>query len=380
MKKRLLIMIMGLIFILNTTNVTVNAAGNEPSSWAEEEVNKALEENMVPGTLRLGYTNDVKRYEYVLIALELLELKNIQVSITTKYPFYDIYGHEYESEIVKAYNAGIIKGNGDGTFRPDDPINRQEISALVVNLVKRLENVSTVDTSNRYAYSDTEAISSWATPYINYCYNNKVMNGVGKDANGKDIIDPKGKATREQAIILLYRLANNAELFETIDLGTISVVSYPDDVGELSSGQTSEASTVINDFAKVFGQPLAKELISVSQLENVEIVTLSKNYVQINFINEGTITIAHDGYGVDMKLRLNDLSLANRITTYTDLARIVNDSEALEDAMYRDINMLGSDLSYGFNQSLSSNEAYLSYAETVEGVNWFVFSYQFNSN
>lgn len=380
MKKRLLIMIMGLIFILNTTNISVDAASNKPSSWAEEEVNKALEENMVPSSLRIGYTYNIKRYEYVLIALELLELNNDQVSIIRKYPFYDIYGHEYETEIVKAYNAGIINGNGDGTFRPDDPINRQEITALVVNLVKRLENISTVDTTNKYTYSDTEAISNWATPYINYCYNNKIMNGTGKDANGKDIIDPKGKATREQAIILLYRLANNAELFETIDLGTISVVSYPDDIGGSSSGQTSEASTVINDFAKVFGQTLAKEVISVSKLDNTEIVTLSKNYVQINFINEGTITISHDGYGVDMKLRLNDLSLANRITTYLDLARIVNDSEALEDAMYRDINVFGSDVSHGFNQSLSSNETYISFAETVEGVNWFDFSYQFNSN
>lgn len=380
MKKRIITMIMGLIFILNTTNVTVNAGSNDPSSWAEEEVTKALEEGIVPDNLIGSYRYNVKRYEYVLIALELFELNNGSVTITTSYPFYDIYGHEYEDEIVKAYNAGIIKGNGDGTFRADDFINRQEISALVVNLVKILDDVETVDTSSNYTYSDASDISGWATGYINYCYNNNIMNGVGKDGNGLDRIEPQGLASREQAIMLLYRLANNSNLFETIDLGTIDIVTYVDDTTDTANPESVEPSTVINDFAKVFGVPIAEELIEISKMENVEIGALSKNYVQINFINEGTITMSDVGYGVDMKLRLNDLTLVNRITTFTDLARLVNDTEALEDVMYRDINMFGSDLEYGFNQSLSETESYVSFAETISDVNWYDFSYQYTSN
>lgn len=373
MNKRILTIVVGLILILNTANVSVRAGSNDPSSWAQEEVLKAIEENIVPESLKSGYQYPIKRYEYVLIALELLELNNDKITISKQYPFYDIYGHEYEDEIVRAYNAGIINGNGDGTFRPDDLINRQEISALVVNLVKRLQQITTVDTTSKYTYSDSAAISKWATSYINYCYNNKIMNGVGKDANGKDKIDPKGQATREQAIMLLYRLANNSELFKTFDLGTIPVINHQLD------GSKTEESSVINDFAKVFGQPLAKKLIEVSKESGVEISSLAKDFVQINFVNEGSITISDYGNGVDVKLRLNDLSLVNRITTYVDMARIVNDTDALEGTLYRDVNML-EDLSYGSNLSLSETEAYSSYSETIENVNWFVFSYQFNSN
>ena len=374
MKKRIITMIMGLIFILNTTNIQVSAGSDDPSSWAEEEVTQALNKDIVPDSLSGSYQNNIKRYEYVLLALELFELNNESVTITKNYPFFDIYGHEYEDEIVKAYNAGIIKGNGDGTFRPDDFINRQEISVLVVNLVKILDNVEEVNTASTYKYSDIGEISNWATGYVNYCYNNKIMNGVGKDNKGIDKIDPKGLATREQAIMLLYRLANNSELFATYDLGTIPVINQD------LSGNITEPSTVINDFAKVFGQPLAKELIKVSGMDGVLISKLTENFVSIEFENEGTITMSNYGYGVDMKLSLTDVSLVNRITTFVDLARLVNDSDALTGVVYRDANIFETDVTYGYSQNLSENEAYISYTETEDDVNWFVFSYQYNSN
>jgi len=200
--KLLLILTLSMSMLLSS--ITIMAA-DEPSSWALEEVNSALSQGFVPSSLQNGYQTDIKRYEYVLLALELLKEKKINIKITSRYPFTDIYDHPYEDEIVQAYNAGIIKGNGDGTFRPDDPITRQEIASLVVNLVKVLDQKETLDTSSSYEYSDQASISSWAKGYINYCYNNNIMNGVGKDGNGKDRIQPLGKATREQAILLWYR-------------------------------------------------------------------------------------------------------------------------------------------------------------------------------
>jgi len=379
--KRNLVIILGLILVLNTVILPIEISASAPSSWAEEKVTKAVSEEIVPNQLRSSYQSEIKRYEYVLIALELLQLNNDQVAIAQNYPFYDIHGHPYEAEIVKAYNADIIKGDGNGTFRPDDPINRQEIASLVVNLAKRLNNVETLNLAQTKTYSDVTSISSWATGYINYCYNNKIMNGVGKDANGLDRIDPLGYASREQAILLLYRLAENSGLFTDIDLGTITVVSYTDNGNDdVDPNETSVESTTINEFAKVFGRTLAKALIELSNESNVEIASLEKEFVYINFINEGKITISHDGFGVDMKLRLKNLSDVNQISDYISLAKVLNNSESLEDVMYRDLNLLGSDPTYGFSQQLSDNESYSSRTEIIDDITWFEFSYRLNSN
>lgn len=49
--------------------------------------------------------------------------------------FSDINGHWAESEIEKAYSTGIINGDGDGTFRPDDTITRAEYVKMFTAMV-----------------------------------------------------------------------------------------------------------------------------------------------------------------------------------------------------------------------------------------------------
>ncbi len=373
MYKRKLAFILGLILILNVIFLGVSVNGVvDISSWAIEEVTAAESENIVPISLKSNYQTEIKRYEYVLLALELLKLKNDEVSIITKYPFTDIYEHTYEEEIVKAYNAGIIKGNGDGTFRPDDPINRQEIASLIVNLVERLDNKEITDKVGRYIYSDTNLIKDWAKGYINYCYNNEIMNGVGKDSNGIDKIDPLGQATREQAIMLLYRLADNKNLLSTTDLGTITVYKHIDDSGIKKAVQ----SETINEFTKIFSKELAKELINLSKLDNIRITDLFENYVLISFNNGGVIIISNDGYVTDITLELTSLSDTIETEQFIKLVEIIHDSTALEDVLYRDINSLKTDSTYSLELELSDKETYSSRFESNDEFEIFLFDYQ----
>ncbi len=264
-------------------SVRVFAASDEPSSWAETEVNAAIEEGIVPDDLEMGYTSDIKRYEYVLLALQLLDANQDTVTVTRQYPFTDIIGHPYEEAIVKAYNAGIIKGNGDGTFRPDDPITRQEIASLVYNLVKRLEHTDELVNAMTYTYADESQIGSWAKPYIDYVYRYEIMNGTGKNASGAAWIEPLGKATREQAILLLYRLANQQELFKEYDLGTVPVMMPIEPANDASDIEyEKQDSPVINDVARTLGEPFAKAIIKVASEENVVITSLSENVIQMD--------------------------------------------------------------------------------------------------
>jgi len=47
--------------------------------------------------------------------------------------------HPHAKAIATAYVYGLVQGNPDGTFRPDDPINRAEVAKLVALLLKLRE-------------------------------------------------------------------------------------------------------------------------------------------------------------------------------------------------------------------------------------------------
>ncbi len=52
--------------------------------------------------------------------------------------FKDTQGHWAEKHIEKLKKAGIVNGNEDGTFRPDEPITRAQAAVMVANVLTYL--------------------------------------------------------------------------------------------------------------------------------------------------------------------------------------------------------------------------------------------------
>ena len=55
----------------------------------------------------------------------------IKMNDTELVSFNDVSGHKFESSIIKATKAGLIKGYDDGSFRPNNPIRRAEIAVIL---------------------------------------------------------------------------------------------------------------------------------------------------------------------------------------------------------------------------------------------------------
>ncbi len=183
----------------------------DSSDWAKEFVDSAIEEQLVPEVLQNDYQEDILRYEYVLLALKILEQQGLETSIKTSVPFNDISGFDYEYSVVRAYNFGLINGYEDGSFRPYNKITRQEIDALVFRLLHLLKKDVEL-TSKHHPFSDKHLIADWALPYVDFCYEHQIMNGIGK-VNNLPTINPKGNATREESVTLLYRMIHNKNFF-----------------------------------------------------------------------------------------------------------------------------------------------------------------------
>lgn len=232
----------------------------QPSPWAAEMIDLAKADGYVLQELESRYTQPIKRYEYVLLALMVLDKNGDSIQVVDSLPFIDIGQHLFQKQIVKAYNAGIIKGYGDGRFDPDKDITRQEMAVLITNLLKRMDPQRTISGSAA-PFKDRAEIGSWALAATDYCYANNIIKGK---LNNGVYMEPDGKASIEQSIIMIHRLAVAEGIPQKFDLGTIPLqVSKPDN-------QMEQVETkAIRDFAAGFSYStgvIVKLLVDQQQL------------------------------------------------------------------------------------------------------------------
>jgi beta-N-acetylglucosaminidase len=102
----------------------------------------------------------------------------------------DITGHWAEGYIRELATQQIMKGDGKGTFSPDQRINRGEFAALIANALKLPYSTST--------FSDIHTAGSWFVPGIQKAAGAGIISGYG---NG--LFGPKDTITRDQAVTMI---------------------------------------------------------------------------------------------------------------------------------------------------------------------------------
>lgn len=111
------------------------------------------------------------------------------------YPFYDVPRDSWAREYIKfVYDNNIMTGDGDGNFRPNDYISREEI-------VKTLFAAFAIKTDGAASEFKDVDPGSWSYLYISKAYEMTVVNGISDG-----LFAPKEKITRQDAAALIYRL------------------------------------------------------------------------------------------------------------------------------------------------------------------------------
>lgn len=339
---------LGMFLVIMILMTSVNVTGQEGfSSWAEDEGSLAVKQGLVPTSLNSNYQNNIKRYEYVLLALEILELNNRSVNIDVQNPFIDISGHEYEDEIVLAYNAGIVNGDGLGNFYPNKDITRQEISVLVCNLTKAIDEETDIFGAKSTTYADTAKISNWALAYVNYCYENDIMKGVGS-INGLDEIAPKGTASREQAILLLFRLAKIQSMFNSYELSPISIVTYDSNGNEILG-----TSDVISDFANETSLEIAKDLSAYAKESSTEVLSLTDNYFKLSNSDDSKIILLQTDSLAEITMTTKSLDDSDFLDKYLSFVGYYTDEVEVGNIISRGNNALETDKTYKFEEEIA---------------------------
>lgn len=128
-------------------------------------------------------------------------------------PFSDVKkGQWFYDYVLDMVDRGIINGYEDGTFRPDETLRRCEM----VQMLYKMAGSPAV--SGKASFTDLT--EQWYLNAITWAEQNKVVNGMG---NGK--FDPNGPVTRQQLVVMLYRLANAEKVDYKLDSKTFADVN-----------------------------------------------------------------------------------------------------------------------------------------------------------
>ncbi|QPC47537.1 S-layer homology domain-containing protein [Mangrovibacillus cuniculi] len=169
--------------------------------WAYKQIDDFVSADIIDGTVI--YEDDfpyvyvrpdasITRAEFTKILVYALDLKQ-NGTVTT---FSDVKKNSwYESYVHIAYSHGIVTGYDNGTFKPNDKINRAEMASMIHRAFK---DSITFPAAGTKAFSDVTK-EFWAYNDITKVAGVGIINGYN---NGT--FKPKQPATRAEAITMMH--------------------------------------------------------------------------------------------------------------------------------------------------------------------------------
>jgi hypothetical protein len=198
-----------------TTSFSIKMVGYNPvafnditNHWARSPVTRAGARDLISGYPNGSFNPDahVTRAEFIQLIYNVL---NLPVHNPATSPSYiDVTDKMwYYNAIIATQNAGLLYGLSypDGSFRPNDPITRQEMADVLAKIavyygVKPINNVSAT------IFTDYTEIWPHSVNAVEIAINSGLLNENGM---GDGTFSPKGYVTRAQAAtiqVLLLRI------------------------------------------------------------------------------------------------------------------------------------------------------------------------------
>ncbi|WP_185806820.1 S-layer homology domain-containing protein [Bacillus salinus] len=139
----------------------------------------------------------ITRHEFTTLMVRALGAATMQVE---DYYFIDVLDSDwYANNLQRAYMLGLVEGYGDQTFKPKQPITRQQMAAILYRALQGVGQAPDVN-EERPVFTDWQQINKWAQPAVATMTSIGVMEAQ-KDGN----FAPYGTATRLDAIVMIEK-------------------------------------------------------------------------------------------------------------------------------------------------------------------------------
>ncbi|HSH34834.1 S-layer homology domain-containing protein [Schnuerera sp.] len=165
------------------------------SHWAKKEIQEMATMGYIKGSNdEFNPDNDITRAEFVAIMVRILGLDTFEMD---DIPFNDVKSTDwFAKDVVSAEKEGIIKGYEDGTFKPNSPIERQEIAVVLANFLEELNEDEIEDILLNF----DDDVEQWARNSLAAVIDAEIIKGLPNNTVGGQL-----NATRAETIVILLR-------------------------------------------------------------------------------------------------------------------------------------------------------------------------------
>ena len=203
------------LFRITDTKVFADVPNDE---WYSEYVYKAASNGFgymtgYGDTRFFGPADSIKRGDVAVVLYKMAGLYRDDTSTDhpdTGYetPFSDVNMNDYWAEAIQwAAKLGIVSGDGGAdTFRPGDPVTREELAKMLYRYMELQGKTGEVNVDAVLgAYEDESSVSDWARTYVAWLVDQDVM-GQNSGLEGNKVI------SRAEVAAMTVRLQPNGKL------------------------------------------------------------------------------------------------------------------------------------------------------------------------
>ena len=256
MRKNLIKNVLSLFLSVVVVSTTVFAEGFSDLSTNHQNhdailylQSKGILEGYADGTFQPS--RDVNRAEFLKI---IIEGSNIDTNVAANTPFNDV-DHQawYAPYIKKAYSEGWVEGYSDGTFKPNQTINKVE-ALKILALVQQWE-LPTFLNSNPY---EDVARLAWYAKYVAYAKNQEYLEETGTTFN------PGQNMTRANISEIIYRTLVDPPTVDTPGQDPVEII--------IENPAETEAETPVENPTEnntLNFKPVTPSNVSIDFFENI---------------------------------------------------------------------------------------------------------------
>ena len=165
-----------------------------PNAWYKDAVQYAYAGGLMTGVSADAFAPEQTTTRAMIVSI-LARLEGVTSAQAAG--FADVNDEWYATAVNWAANVGVVNGYEDNTFRPNQPITREQLAAILMNYsAYKGQDVSARADLDNY----TDQPSAWATETMSWAVAEGLISGVTADQ-----LQPQGNATRAQVAAILQR-------------------------------------------------------------------------------------------------------------------------------------------------------------------------------
>lgn len=170
--------------------VVENTFDDATSGWYKPAVDFAQASGLMSGMGDNKFAPDVTTTR-AMVAQVMYELADEPDVSGLTCPLSDVDSTAwYADAVIWAYNAGVVSGYEDGTFRPGRAITRQEMAVMFYGMLFGTDSILVEDDIKLAlgAFKDGDTVASWAREAVAVCYISGIMVGDNGSFKPTDLL------------------------------------------------------------------------------------------------------------------------------------------------------------------------------------------------